>query len=158
MRSSMGKTRALIVAAVLMISATMLVGPTQASSLRNGGAAGAQVTGVLPGQVSWTYYDTTGLYGRGDNILNLINPNGSANPSFQEGGPDVCAMIYVFDDAQEMGECCGCPISPAGMETFSVEHDLTADWVIGGATEGHSNHDGSIAIVATGANVPYVAN
>ena len=40
-------------------------------------------------------------------------------------------MIYVFDDDQEMGECCGCPITPNELETISVEHDLTTNWALG---------------------------
>ena len=152
--TSMGKARAFIVAAVLLITATMLVGPTQASSLRNG-AVGADVTTGGPGEVLWTYYDTFGVGGNGDNILTLINPNGSANPSLGGAAPDACAMIYVFDDDEEMGACCGCPISPAGIETFSVEQDLTLNWGISGV-EGRDNGNGSIAIVASAANVPYV--
>ena len=66
-------------------------------------------------------------------------------------------MIYVFDDDEEMGECCGCPISPAGIETLSVEYDLTSDWGISGA-EGRDNANGAIAIIATGANVDYILN
>jgi len=57
-------------------------------------------------------------------------------------------MIYVFDPAQEMGECCGCPISSAGLETFSVEKNLTSNWGLGGI----ANNAGAIAIVATAPN------
>src|SRR5271163_2142709 len=149
------KIRVFIVAAVLFGAATMLVSPTRAASLRNG-SVGAQDTSVGgPGEVLWTYFDTTGPDGNGDNILTLINPNGSANPELIDNSPDACAMIYVFDDDQEMGECCGCPISPAGIETWSVEHELTANWGIDGP-QGINNGVGSIAIVATGSNVPYV--
>ena len=151
---STGKTRAMIVAGIFMIAATMLVGPAHASSLRNGNFA-ADATAGGPGEVLWTYYDTFGPGGAGDNILTLINPNGSANGNLSGVAPDACAMIYVFDDDQEMGECCGCPISPVGIETFSVEHDLTNDWGITGA-EGRDNGQGSIAVIATGANVAYV--
>ena len=51
-----------------------------------------------------------------------------------------------------MGACCGCPLTPAGIETFSVERDLTFNWGIRGA-EGQDNGSGSIAIVAVGTNV-----
>ena len=107
-----------------------------AGTLRQGSTGGGStVTGSLPGQVMWTYYQTINgdtAYaqvcppsdgsgaedalcnnaGIGDNIIRLINPNGSANP-FLAGGIEhpVCAMIYVFDDDEEMGECCGCPLS-----------------------------------------------
>ncbi len=157
---STGKARALIVAGVLLLAATALVSPTQASSLRNG-AVGAQANSGGPGEVLWTYYDTFGkdtdVDGHGDNILTLINPNGSGDTNIGGEGQDTCAMIYVFDADQEMGECCGCPISPAGIETFSVEHDLTHDWAIT-TPLGLDNGQGSIAIIASGANVGYVPN
>ena len=39
-------------------------------------------------------------------------------------GP-LCAMVYVFDAQQEMTECCGCSVSQDGLQTLSVNHDLT---------------------------------
>jgi len=32
-------------------------------------------------------------------------------------------MLYVFDDAEEMQACCGCPIIPDSMRTYSVFND-----------------------------------
>jgi hypothetical protein len=45
-----------------------------------------------------------------------LNPEGCANPTFC-GTPIsyTCAMVYVFDNTQIMGECCGCPV---GAQTF----------------------------------------
>jgi hypothetical protein len=132
--------------------------PIVAGSLREGSTLSNGVSAGGPGEALWTYYDLTGAAGgAGDNILTLINPNGSANPTLIGRASDACAMIYVFDDDQEMGECCGCPISPAGIETFSVEHDLTSDWGITGAG-GRDNASGVISVIATGANVAYVPN
>ena len=89
--------------------------------------------------------------GNGDNIIRLINPNGSANPAISgESQQFVCAMIYVFDDDEEMGECCGCPISSAGLLTLSVDHDLTSNFVFGNNPD--SNSQGAIAIVAAAQN------
>ena len=57
--------------------------------------------------------------GAGDNILRLINPNGAANGNLAGAQEQtVCAMIYVFDDDEEMGECCGCPLSSSSAEDF----------------------------------------
>ena len=64
-------------------------------------------------------------------------------------------MIYVFDDDEEMGECCGCPLSPAGLESFSVKHDLTSNFIFGNNPD--ANGVGSIAVVATGSNTDYVS-
>src|SRR5271166_4209415 len=104
-----GTARISIIAAVAIAATIALLAPLQASSLRNGagGAVGASVTGSLPGQVLWTYFDTTqsaavctsstmtgcDYGGNGDNILRLINPNGNANPTLG-AVEDVCAMIY----------------------------------------------------------------
>jgi len=144
--------------AALLVTAAVAM-PTIAGSLRKGSTPQfTSVTAGRPGAALWTYYDVIGAPGgAGDNILTLINPNGSANSTLAGTAPDVCAMIYVFDDDEEMGECCGCPVSPAGIETFSVEHDLTGDWGISGA-EGRDNASGAIAIIAAGANVAYVVN
>ena len=58
----------------------------------------------------------------------LINPAGNANRAFGVV-TDQCAMIYVFDNSEEMGECCGCPITPAQRLSFSVEHNLLSNWI-----------------------------
>ena len=118
-----------------------------AGSLRQGTTSeSAAVTGSLPGQVLWSYYMTpTGLEvnlcppgsnamgglcnttGEGDNIIRLINPNGAANSNLAGAQPQtVCAMLYVFDANQEMGECCGCPAEFRSVGDFlgRAESDL----------------------------------
>jgi len=127
------------------------------------------VTGALPGQVLWTYYETTEPFtscnttsadsdgcnvgGNGDNIIRLINPNGAANTALQGAAAQpVCAMIYVFDDDEEMTACCGCVVTSAGLATFSVEANLTANIVNGGEGAADSKANGAIAIVAASLN------
>ncbi len=122
-----------------------------------------------PGEVLWTYYETTEPYtaceplsadpngcnvgGAGDNIIRLINPNGSPNPGLAGVTPHpVCAMIYVFDDDQEMGECCGCPLSSTQLATVSVKQNLTSNWALEGGPVGGEHSNGSISIVATAPN------
>ncbi len=143
-----------------------------AASLRRGSTGGgAVVTGGLPGQALWTYYETTEAFtlctsnsadpdgcnvgGTGDNIIRLVNPNGSANP-FLAGGIEqpVCAMIYVFDDDEEMGECCGCLVTSSGLLTLSVEHNLTSNWGLSGGPEGAEHQNGVIAVIAAAPNGP----
>jgi hypothetical protein len=51
------------------------------------------------------------------------------NPGYTTG--DLCAMVYVFDQAQELNECCGCSISHDGMRTLSLLHDLTGNTLTG---------------------------
>jgi len=160
-RHTLGGSRLTI--AILAIGATLWGIAATAGTLRNGLTTSAQVSGALPGPILWTYYDTSiapevttfASAGAGDDIITLINPNGSANSNLGPSAINTCAMIYVFDDDQEMGACCGCPLTPAGIETFSVENDFTSNWGISGA-EGNGNSSGSIAIVAVGTNVSRV--
>lgn len=97
-----------------------------------------------PGTALFGYYDVgepsgQGVSGEGDNILHLINPAGNANRGFGVV-TNKCAMIYVFDNDQEMGECCGCPLTPAQVERFSFDRDLLANWI------GFQTGDGVVAI------------
>jgi hypothetical protein len=68
----------------------------------------------------------------------------------------VCAMIYVFDDDEEMGECCGCPLSSAQLATFSVARNLTSNWGLSSPKDATlpfaDNILGAIAIVASAPN------
>ena len=48
----------------------------------------------------------------------------------------VCAMIYVFDDIEEMQACCGCPVTPDGVRTLSVINNVTKDF---GVNRGNLN-------------------
>jgi trimeric autotransporter adhesin len=52
-----------------------------------------------------------------------------ANPGLTPG--DLCAMVYVFDQNQELNECCGCTISDSGLRTLSVLNDLTSNPLTG---------------------------
>jgi len=162
------KGLALVAGAFLV--AVALSASANASTLRRGSTGGsASVTGALPGQVLWTYYETTEPFtscnttsadsdgcnvgGNGDNIIRLINPNGAANPALQGAAAQpVCAMIYVFDDDEEMTACCGCVVTSAGLATFSVEANLTSNIVSGGEGAVDSKANGAIAIVAASLN------
>ena len=71
----------------------------------------------------------------GDSILRLINPVGNANFAFGSV-VNQCAMIYVFDNDEEMGACCGCPLTPADLQSFSFQHDLLSNWGLAGGVAG----------------------
>ena len=60
--------------------------------------------------------------------------------------------MIIFNDDQEMGECCGCPLSSTQLATFSVDQNLTSDWGLQGGTEDGENAIGAIAVVATAPN------
>ncbi len=169
MRNHIIKRLGLAVGAFLVLVA--LSASANAATLRRGSTgSGSTVTGALPGQVMWTYYETTEAFtacgtttsdsdgcnvgGNGDNIIRLINPNGAANANLAGARTQpVCAMIYVFDDDEEMGECCGCPLSSAQLATFSVEYNLTSNWALRGGPEQGDHSNGAIAIVAAAQNV-----
>ena len=57
-------------------------------------------------------------------------------------GLNLCAMVYVFDQDQQMAECCGCVISPDGLRTFSLSKDF-----LGNPLTGVSPVAGSVTIV-----------
>ena len=99
-------------------------------------------SGADPSSMIVTYYDlrqapSENGSGIGDNLVRLVNPT-AANGS-------VCAFIYVFDSEEEMGECCGCPISPNGIDQLSVANDLTNNWGITSADE-----DSGVIDITTG--------
>jgi len=164
------KARWFVVMAMVLCASIVLAQSLHASGTRNGTPLKpATLTGSKPGEVLWTYYETTlapnscttpgtpgcDTGGNGDNILRLVNPNGNANPVFGFIANE-CAMIYVFDDAQEMEACCGCPLSPTDLEDFSIEHDLAANLLIGGNPA--AGKIGAIAVVAADSNVDYVTS
>ena len=103
-----------------------------------------------PGSAAFGYYDVgqpggEDVYGTGDNILRLVNPAGNANRAFGMV-TNKCAMIYVFDDSQEMQACCGCPLTPAQLEDFSVNDNLLSNII------GVPSGTGAIAVRAQDVN------
>jgi hypothetical protein len=153
--------RLAIKSAAAVIITVAIATLTSAASLRNGSTPReSSISAGGPGEVLWGYYETTETPflcpgsdpdgcnhgGNGDNIIRLVNPNGSANLALA-GDQTICAMIYVFDDDEEMGECCGCPLTSSELSTLSVENNLTSNWVGAGPEKG-DHASGAIAIVA----------
>jgi len=61
--------------------------------------------------------------GAGDSLLRIVNVgNFEGNPS-----GSVCAIIFVFDDDQQLQECCLCPLSANKVLTLSTISDLTSN-------------------------------
>jgi len=129
-------------AAVVTFVVVSLMATSAHAFLRRPSPSGAGVPGPQdPSTYNVGYFDvgepnSENGTGGGDNIVKLINPT-AANGT-------LCAMIYVFDDDQEMGECCGCPLSPNKLLSLSVHNDLTSNW------EGNANDfdSGVIKIVS----------
>ena len=81
-----------------------------------GSTTGGTVLTVQP--VAAVGYFAVGAAGA-DAAIRITNPGLT--------GQDLCAMTYVFDQDQQMTECCGCVISPDGLRTFSLNKDLLAN-------------------------------
>jgi len=82
--------------------------------------------------------------GSGDSLVRAVNP--THNDTKQLG--TLCAMIYVFDDTEQLQECCGCPITPDGLRTLSVVNNLSSNFGVN-----HANLEaGVIKVVSSTLN------
>jgi hypothetical protein len=100
-----------------------------------------------PTDVFWVNYFSNNVPGNSgglDQEVRIVNP-GAYAPSYPPAS--LCAMIYVFDNMQEMKECCGCLISTNGLAELSVANDLTSNTFNGVAPT-----DGDIKIVSAVSN------
>ncbi len=98
------------------------VGSTTIFAQANGVTGSASVTVtplLLVNYFNAAYAHTSGY----DGALRITNPGLT--------GGSLCAMVYVFDQNQELNECCGCLVSDSGLRTFSLLHDLTANTLTG---------------------------
>jgi hypothetical protein len=137
--------------------------PAHAGTILRSSTTGANANGGEGGPTGnylFTWFATfSGTSGNGDNILRLIDPNGCGNGFGIVNGSctaevDECAMIYVFDSDQEMGECCGCPITPNELLTFSVEDELADNF----QQASPDNGAGVIVVVGSAINAPLGCN
>ncbi len=128
--------RSSLVLAAGTLAASMAI-PAHAASLRKALASEAASTSGSPagdpGSVLYGYFDvsepsTNNGTGNGDNVMRLINTTAQ----------DMCALIYVFDADEELGECCGCPLTANEVINFGITNDpyysggitdnLTTNW------------------------------
>lgn len=68
-------------------------------------------------------------------------------------GGTLYADIYVFDDSQELTECCSCPITPNGLLSESVKYQLTAT-----PLTGIKPPRGVIKVISDAAGNPYATS
>jgi hypothetical protein len=64
------------------------------------------------------YFANNGVSGAPDATVRIDNPG-------TDGTANLCAMIYVFDNDQQLTECCGCEVTANGLRTLSVGKNLT---------------------------------
>ena len=83
---------------------------------------GVQTSDTLTVQplLAVTYFDSTSGT---DSAIRITNPGTT--------GQDLCAMIYVFDQNQQMSACCGCLVSQDGLRTLSLKNNLTTNPLTG---------------------------
>jgi len=85
-----------------------------------GGILGSTTVVVEP-LVATSYFiiGSNGL----DSTFRITNPGGDEQK--------LCAMVYVFDQSQQMVECCGCRILRDGLRTLSLNKDLIGNPLTG---------------------------
>lgn len=70
-----------------------------------------------------TYYSNANTSGAPHATVRAINDGDS--------GANLFASFYVFDDSQELNECCSCAITPDGILSEDVNSNLTANTLTG---------------------------
>jgi len=80
-------------------------------------------TSAVAQNVYFTTFFSNNVSSAPDATLRLINDG--------ETGGNLWASIYVFDDSEELTECCSCLVTPDGLLSESVRNQLTANPLTG---------------------------
>jgi hypothetical protein len=88
-----------------------------------------------------SYYSNANTSAAPDGTVRAINDG--------DTGANLWAAIYVFDDSQELQECCACQITPDGLLSESVDKNLTAN-----AITGKKPTRGVIKVISSASNDP----
>lgn len=83
------------------------------------GTTSAVAQNVGDNSYYFTTYFSNNVAAAPDATLRLINDG--------DTGADLWASIYVFDDSEELTECCSCRVTPDGLLSESVRNQLTAN-------------------------------
>jgi len=108
-------------------------------SASSGSVVGAANVSVKP-VLAVSYFSNAHTSGFADATVRLTDPGAT--------GGNLCAEIYVFDQDQQLSECCGCLVSPDGLRTLSVNKDLTSNPLTGA-----KSRTGVVKIVSADASV-----
>jgi hypothetical protein len=92
-----------------------------------------------------TYYSNANYGGAPSAVLRIVN-DGDASTAETEGKPNgnLWASIYIFDDSQELQECCNCYISADGLLSEWVNSELLSN-----PLTGKVNHRGVIKVISS---------
>src|SRR5208283_121348 len=88
-----------------------------------------------------TFYANANIAGVPDSTLRIVNDGSS--------GGNLWASFYVFDDSQELQECCSCEVSADGLLSESVNKELLAN-----SLTGKVNHVGVIKVISSSTSGP----
>ena len=90
-----------------------------------GGTAFAQCVQVSgdPSDYFTSYFSNANTANAPDATVRIINDGFT--------GTNLYAAIFVFDDSEELTECCDCEITPDGLLSESVNNNLTANPLTG---------------------------
>jgi hypothetical protein len=102
---------------MLLLTLAIMLGGTALANPPVGGGAGD------PSDYFTTYFSNANTANAPDATVRIIN-DGST-------GADLYAAIFVFDDSEELTECCYCEITPDGLLSESVNNNLTANPLTG---------------------------
>lgn len=97
-----------------ILAITLILGIASGSALAQTGDSAVYFT---------TYYSNANTANAPDATVRIINDG--------DTGGNLWAAIYVFDDSQELQECCACKITPDGLLSESVNKNLTANPLTG---------------------------
>jgi hypothetical protein len=122
----------------------LLLFPVLVIALMWGGTALAQNVGDNSVYFT-TYYSNANTSGAPDQTVRIINDG--------DTGANLWASFYVFDDSQEMQECCSCKVTPDGLTSESVNANLTAN-----SLTGKVNTRGVIKVIASSVDASGPAN
>jgi hypothetical protein len=96
-----------------------------ALALMLGGIAHAVPDGINDPYFT-TYISNANTANAPDATVRIINDGSSFL-----GNGNLYANIYVFDDSEELTECCSCVVTPDGLLSESVNQNLTANPITG---------------------------
>jgi len=85
--------------------------------------AGVVTTAGDPSYYFTTYFSNANTANAPDATIRAINDG--------DTGANLYASIYVFDDSEELTQCCSCFITPDGLLSESVNRNLTANPLTG---------------------------
>jgi hypothetical protein len=100
-----------------------------------GCAAILSAQAIDPDTFKVTYFSKANTAGAPDATVQVTNAG-------TNGQEDICPYFFVFDQNQEMSECCACEVSANGLATLSVNDNLTSN-----PLTGVTLHEGTIQIV-----------